>query len=499
VRFLTRPVAPISIAWVVWLAWLAWTVALFAAVRIYGSDIPFADDYWTWTGFLTGERQWTAAELRWPHNGHRIGAALVLMGLTYEATGSPVLAMLYVNAVLLSATAALFLWAVRRWRGRLVATDSLIPVVLLNWGHLEIVLWAMCVHWTLFLVCLGGVAVVAAGSPRRLSPGASALCAGLLLVMTQSFGAGLVVALAMSPWLLVATWPRRDEPQTSPRRRAVARCAAVGVCLLVLATVAATWPAAGESIVARHWGEALVLGMPHVLANMFGCLALDLWHALPMPAVLLTVSAFVLLARRAWTAPHERARLLAFALLLLGFCLVALGTSRARADLHPIRYGTLMAVPYVLIYAVWSCCGGGRRNEVANRSAIRDGTLITVPFALIYAVWSWSGSVGRERIVCWFLCVLAWTTSPWNSLIGADAARFRLELDTQFVTHLRAGMPVAELAWVHCKHFPPDCGSETRHLERFLRDLHRERVGMFAGLNVTDRWPGMEGIERGAQ
>jgi hypothetical protein len=118
------------------------TIAAIAYVALFGSNVPYFDD-WDLIDFITGARPVTLEWLWSSHGGHRVLLPrLLLLGL-YKICGTDFRAGMYANVVLLSASAAVLIWASARMRGGLASlTDLFFPLILLHWGHFENLLWS---------------------------------------------------------------------------------------------------------------------------------------------------------------------------------------------------------------------------------------------------------------------------------------------------------------------------------------------------------------------
>src|SRR6478736_4424370 len=101
--------------WTVWGIWLAMTAAAVAYVGLFGSNVPYSDD-WDLIDFITGARSVTLQWLWSSHGGHRVLLPrLVLLGL-YKISGTDFRAGMYFSVGLLSASAAILTWASARMR-----------------------------------------------------------------------------------------------------------------------------------------------------------------------------------------------------------------------------------------------------------------------------------------------------------------------------------------------------------------------------------------------
>src|SRR5262249_19420438 len=149
-------------------------------VSAFSSNVPYMDD-WEFVPPMTGAE---LVSLRWlwsQHNEHRIVLSrLCLMAFGHIST-EPFRLALFFNVALLSGEAIALLAAVRAVRGRLIWADAFIPLVVLDWGQYQTLLWSITLQnvWSSFLAaCL----LVLMPRIEHRASGVSFLLAGLCLV-----------------------------------------------------------------------------------------------------------------------------------------------------------------------------------------------------------------------------------------------------------------------------------------------------------------------------
>src|SRR5207302_1253006 len=163
-----------------------------------GRNVPFQDE-WEVVPQVAGDQPVTLAWLWARHTDHRIPLPkLLLMGL-YRLSGYDLRAGMVVNVLALGALTAALVRTAKRVRGRLSPADAFFPLVLLNWGHVENLLWSWQIAFILSTVLAGSflILVTRRGGPPSLGVTAGAGVCLLLLPLCGSNGVALVPALAL--------------------------------------------------------------------------------------------------------------------------------------------------------------------------------------------------------------------------------------------------------------------------------------------------------------
>jgi hypothetical protein len=116
----------------VWGTWLVLTVWVGFLVARYGHNLPLDDELYVIGSGFTAGKDWLDPSKLWAqHNEHRIPVPrIILLGLTKVTRD--VRSVLFLNAALLSAAAAMILLAVRRLRGHGLVLDVFVPVTCLG-------------------------------------------------------------------------------------------------------------------------------------------------------------------------------------------------------------------------------------------------------------------------------------------------------------------------------------------------------------------------------
>ena len=197
------------VAWlpalVVGLVWLGMFASDLWLIRAYGRNVPYLDD-WELVPQLTGQNPVDLTWLFAQHNEHRIPLPrLLLLGL-YRATGLDFRAGMYFNAIALAALALAMMLVARAVRGRASLFDAVFPLLLLNWGHWQNLLWS----WQVQYICSTGLAgailvlMVLRGNRLTTLTGFVAGCCVALLPLCGANGVALAPLLAL--WLGWRGW-----------------------------------------------------------------------------------------------------------------------------------------------------------------------------------------------------------------------------------------------------------------------------------------------------
>jgi len=180
--------------------WAVMVVAAFALVYRYGSNVPYIDD-WAMVAYITGSVRITPQYIWEQHNEHRVPVPkLILLGL-YKLTGGDFRCGMYFNVSVLGGLAIVMIWVADRLRGRLIFADAFIPLLLLNWGHYEQILWSIEVQKSLstFLIATAYMIMLLKGN--ELTPKAAVQISLCLVLLPLCGGYGMPFVVLMSGWI----------------------------------------------------------------------------------------------------------------------------------------------------------------------------------------------------------------------------------------------------------------------------------------------------------
>lgn len=423
---------------VVWSVWFVGFVGVLAFVWRFGVNVPFWDD-WRYVPVFAGERGLSLGWLWQESNGHRFPVAKWLLWAGSRMTAGDLRAGMFLSALLLAGTAALMIRQAAALRGRTRLSDAFFPLLLLHWGHHDILLWSINLWFALFcaVMCL-----LIAQLARDLDDVAQPvkmrglmLCALLLPIQA---GPGLAASPAVALGLLVVASLVRE-----PRRKRALRWTALGMFALVAVYFVAlddrgltpTPPALGAQL-----RTSLQVG-----TTSMGLAGRALW---PVSGLLLAaaVGGVGLLLLSAWRDPIRRVRAIALLSALTGMLAVTLLIAHGRSG-----FG-------------WTA-GFAARYVTAN-----SPLLVGLYFACVV--------VGSPRVRRWgpaLLCASLLGLAPINTRDGLAWAEEHAELLRAFERDLAVGVPVEELIATH----GPSISPRQSHLLDAMEQMRRTGQGVF--------------------
>jgi hypothetical protein len=187
-----------------WIVWSVWALMLSAGIIFvwrFGSNVPYWDE-WNLAAVLAGEQPVTIDWLWSPHNGHRIPVPRLVLLALLNITGHDFRAGMYFNVLVLGALAAAMMLMARWQRGRTSWTDAFFPLVLLQWGHFENLLWTWQLSQVLPVILASILLLIVVRHGAQLSLSVAVL-AGICLTLLPLCGLpGLVYVPPMSVWLI---------------------------------------------------------------------------------------------------------------------------------------------------------------------------------------------------------------------------------------------------------------------------------------------------------
>lgn len=356
------------------------------------------------------------------HNEHRIPLPKLLFVAAVKLAGDDFRAPVYMNAVLLAVTAGVLTTAVARARGRYVFADAAVPLIVMNLGQWENLLWGFQIQFfASTILALMMLALVIgngfASSTRRV---AAAGVVTLLLPLCGANGVALVPAFACY-LLLVGVANLRLG-----RRRPGAVALVAGVAGLVLVPVYFLGLRPSEHhVTARSWGV-----VAENAVNFVGLGWGSVGQTLHGPGPGVTVYAVGTLA-------------------LLGLTAGLLAVRARDADRRLGAVGVAFVIGGVLCLGLGLAYGRGSMFGVL---AVNRYTTLAMPLlAAVYVAWAVSpGRAGRIMTGLMLVLLLGgwWSNGKEALAVGKfwKGRQARTEAD------IRAGLPVT---FVVDRHFPP--------------------------------------------
>jgi hypothetical protein len=431
----------------VWSVWALMTVAGLAFVHLYGTNIPFQDEFDAIAPALTGNEPFNLQYLWKQHNEHRFPAGKLIIWLLYRASGD-LRATMYFSVLALSAAAAFLVRTASKLRGRPTYLDAFFPVVLLHWGHFASMLFAIQVSFVLAVLftCLAlGIVVV---SRNRLEPRAALAGAACLVGLTLSGASGLALVLPLGVWLAYAAI------QTGWSSGKRARWDRVWIGLLALLPFAL----AGAFFYDHHRlasskpppgvGAALLTACQFLTVSL-GHPVVQLW-LYALVAILTATAAVVACLLRACRRGEGRCGAAGFLAFLAGMAILSGGIGWNRAGFGPYegfqwRYVTLSAPLLCGLYLAWEAYGPRRLGQL-------------LPACLFTAV-----------------CIFFWPNFESGHEMGEGLRELMVTLEHD----IRAGVPASVLAQRSTWLFP-----NPEMLEKRFEMLQRAGWGNFRYLRI---------------
>jgi hypothetical protein len=440
--------------------WALLALALLLYIVGYAHNVPYYDD-WTMLGVLRGAQAVDSAWLWQAHNDHRIPVPKLALLALYHVSGWDFRAGMYANALLLAGLAWAGIRVAATRRRRWSYADAFLPLMLLNWGHYENLLWSFTVAHVIPLVIVLALLLSIVRFGTQLTGWVSICCGTALAALPLCGVHGLAYVPGFALWL--AEVGRQSWRAGNKRRDALIAwaLAAVAVVLVpiyfidlktsvsqpfqflqslktMVAFVAHGLGPAAPAL--RPWSYAVVLG---IFLSAIAVLVLALWNR----------------------DPSIKSRCIAMLMFLVAFSGLAFAVGVARPEetfppqeTFPPRY-FLYAVP-----AWWWA----------------------------YFVFDIYGRAWTRRLALTGLLSLAVAASGVGFRVGMEYARDRDAQLTAFESDLRKGMPPSQLVAHHQRTllpFPEDGGAYFHdEMTTGFSELRKRGIGAFKSLGSELRY-----------
>ncbi len=436
----------------VWSAWALMTAVGVAYVAMFGLDVPRWDDY-TLLPQSIGVKPITLSWLWSLDSEHRIPLTRLLLVGLFRLGGADPRPAMFVTVGLLGALAAGLLRAARAARGSAHYSDAFLPIILLNLGHNEILLWAFCVGYAVVLALVGFWLALIVRCDRI--PGLSRLARAALLttLLPLCGGGGLLFAAAMIFWfwyIAAASW-RSKTPGSQTRSLIVLACSLPALCTILLYFRGYYSPRLGPSgglwAAGRTAAQSLAMSLGYP-GPMFWP-----WSAIALGSLLL--GAFVILGRAWLLEPAMRASIAGLACVLGSVLLMELGLG-------------------------WSRSGQGEQAGFQYRY-----TLAAVPALLAaYFAFALHGPRLTRQLIPMLMftgsCLFLWPNTQEGWVAGYGSREVRMAFDRD----LAAGTPVYRLV----RRYTPTLHPSQQVLRESLEMLHQAGIGKFRSLRLDPRF-----------
>ncbi len=388
--------------------------SLFAFVVRYGRNLFYWDDFELVLG-LTGQQPTNLGWFIAWQNEHLVAMVRFVFYVVWHTTGDTRVMMLLICCGLIVAT-ALLLDTARRVRGRAVWTDAVIPLLLLNWGHYQSLIFPLQFFfaWAVALACACLWAFVRSCESWRRADLAVVLVSLPLLPLNGIFG-----VLFASPFVLLAirTALERALARDEHSRRdatvlGIAAAATIGTLVLNLS---------GYHHVAHHppadsIGE-VISGISEVLAVGIGPAGITTW---PASGILIG----------------------AFAAIALGVLFLGSRASISRRRVSEALAATLIGFGALVCAIGYGRAGLGPAAGFASRYSAFSAVLTCV--ALIAISMDWHRRLPRA-VACAVL-VIAIAVQPLAVSVGRDYGHDMARVADRILGDLADGVPIEVVA-----------------------------------------------------
>ncbi len=350
----TRRARGLVSALAVWLVWAATLASVLAEIGRHGRNIPFEED-WLMVAPMTGHEPDIARWLWSQNSEHRLPVPKLVNLAVLRATGDFRATMVF-DTLALGAVAATMILVARALRGRRTSlADAFFPLLLLQLGNWDNLLWAWQIQFVLptVLACVLLLVIVARPAPPT---GVPLLAGALALVCLPLSGAnGLIFTPTLAAWLAYAAWGHRrfsaGDGRTARRLGAAAAVVAALLCgVYFIGYQPSPWnePSPGPGATLATAGK--------FLAQSVGPAAVKSWllFGTVVSLVLLGGLAALLAAwRKTGDEESERVRIAGLVAFLVAAGMLALAVGWGRAG-HVVATGRI-ATRYVLLGAPGLC------------------------------------------------------------------------------------------------------------------------------------------------
>jgi hypothetical protein len=453
--------------------WILLLGLLTRQVLVYGTHVPFTDD-WIFIGELWPDGKLDLATLWRAHNEHRIPLAKLawlatVRGLHDARAGT------FLTVILMAGSAWLCLRTAKKLRGRAHFTDAFFPLVLMHGGQCENVLNSFQLAFSIpaAAILLGLTLIVT--SNERPGPRTIVAIGCLALSMPLMGGCGLPHGVAWIGWLLLVFTASRRSRASNERRTG-----RIALAFAIMTASLTAWYFVDYHL-APNFAPAppdrLVETALQFLSRGIGepALTLQPWGSWTVLALFLRTAGLLV-----WISSQSdihQARAIGIAVVLAGM----VGTATA------IGYGRGMDGPF---------------SGLLDRYGLISAPLWCAFF--FAAVLAWERAAGRALGIVLFLCAAA-SFVP-NFIAGEREGSARRAKAEALESDLEEGTPIEEIAanrWrdffyspelfalalhdLEATHMKPFDGAAYRHARAPFGALRSEPLPTVAAGDVQER------------
>jgi hypothetical protein len=446
----------------VWGTWLLMFVLALKFVSQYGSNVFVADEWVTYTAYLTGDEPHLLRWLWAPVLDHRHPMPkLVFLGL-FKTTHDERTAM-FLMVVVLGILAVTMIQATRKIRGWTSYADAFFPVLLLHVGHAETIVWCFqSCFLTPFIAAAGTILLLMVWPGATLKPTAALVSVVSLVVLALCGPLGLAYTPSLGLWLIYSGFRHWRSPGSLNKWCGLGVWLSVLASLSVLVLYLLRFEKHPASTGFCTDPSKVFLAAVQFLAVAFGAAVDIYWPASGVIAFGLLILSLLALVTL-WVQQPRRRQLVTGLLFFLGG-IVALSASigLARAEFE----------------------GGGAGWRY---------TIMALPFAFwVYFVWVIYGGRASHLVEMLLFCLVILMV-PANTTRGHDIGQIYRNMTKPYERDVAAGIPISILIERQAPNLTPLPEADARELiSRELNGLHSAGVMPYRLLKKDPRFRKVE-------
>ena len=366
-------------------------IAVAVLCAVVARNIPFSED-WLLVSPLTGNEPDLAAWAWRLHHDHRIPLPKFLMLSILKVSGGDFRWVVASNVGLIGSMCGLMLFVSRRIRGYLSVSDTFFPLLLLNVGQIENMLWAWQITFVISAALIFIYLAAASWDHGLLDVRTAATGAVALVLMPLTGATGLLFAAPAALWgVLLGVAAFRDRG--SRKAGATLACFSVATLLVI-----------GAYFIGYQRSQLTNSVRPALTTIVWGaleCLNLSFGPGLKnLPLIGMATSAIVISAgtlvcvRRLLTSRSliDRQHVAGLLVCIVAGCLYAAGLSAGRVGIvsggyggWPLRYALVLSPLLCAVYLAFGRFGAGSWRAKPQYIML-VAVVVLLPFNVMHGV-----------------------------------------------------------------------------------------------------------------
>ena len=345
----------------VWGVWAIMVLAALSFVVKYGSNLPMGDE-WIYVPYMTGEEPVTA-ELLWAqHNEHRIPLPKILSLVLHRLTHCDYRAGMVLNVIALGALAFAMIRVTTKLRGSMSYTDAFLPLVLLQLGQTDNLLWGFQVAFVMGAILASVFLLIIVLHPTRLGLRSSVLAGTCLLLLPLCGAPGLTLVPALALWLGSAALLHLASGGSHHKRPSALMLTFSIISISIVALYFRGYLRQSHHPACPSLWAGLKTSLEFMTAS-FGPMTVLFWPHAGWAMLGLLLSSGGLLMVALWRRPQEWFRVLGLLAFLGAMASLSLAVGWGRSGFGPgsgfaSRYVTLAVPLLCCVYFIWEIYGG---------------------------------------------------------------------------------------------------------------------------------------------